>query len=638
MKSIFREPNNLEDKKPRKVKSETQRSESWIEGLLQADGEAPQTENERELKSFLPFFVAALFCFLLLLSRLYQLQIVQGSKYLKEAEGNRLREKVIRAPRGIIYDQKNRALVENVPNFEVLATPGDLPKEKEKRQEIYKKISLIIGTPETEIEEITESKGLDSFQSILVNESITREEALILESKIKEFPGFEIGVSPVREYKDSTTISHILGYAGRISEEEYSSKKDIYDINDFIGKSGLERSYEEYLKGKNGKERVEVDAYGKVVKVLGANEEETGNNLILSLDLDLQKKLTEYLANGIGKAKAEKGSAVAINPQNGEILAMVSIPTFDNNLFSKGISPEDYNNLIGDPANPLFFRAIGGIYPSGSTIKPFVASAGLEEGIITKNTTVTDSGPINIGEWSFPDWAVHGTVNVIRAIAISCNIFFYHVGGGYGNIVGLGVEKLAEYLSKFGFGKPTEVDLPEEAQGQIPDPAWKEETKGEPWYLGDTYHMAIGQGDVLVTPLQMANATASIANGGTLFKPHLVRKITDLGDNLIKEIGSEVLNKDFINSGNISIVREGMREAVVSGSARMLSSLPVAAAGKTGTAEFGTGKEKHAWFSAFAPFDNPQVAMSIIIEGGGEGSTYAVPVANDFLKYYFTKQ
>jgi penicillin-binding protein 2 len=294
---------------------------------------------------------------------------------------------------------------------------------------------------------------------------------------------------------------------------------------------------------------------------------------------------------------------------------------------------------LENPDQPLFNRAISGEYPSGSTIKPVVAAAALQEGLITAGTSFVSSGGIRINEWFFPDWKAggHGITDVRKAIAQSVNTFFYIIGGGYGDFTGLGPKKLKEYMEKFGLNNKTGIDLPGERVGFVPDPEWKWATKNEQWYIGDTYHVSIGQGDLLVTPLQVANYIAAVANGGTLYRPHLAKKIVDPAVQKDSDILPEVLDSNFVDPKNIQIVREGMRQTVVSGSARSLSNLPIAVAGKTGTAQWGTDKANHAWFTSFAPYENPEISVTILIEEGIEGSTVAVPIARDFYQWWATQ-
>jgi penicillin-binding protein 2 len=283
---------------------------------------------------------------------------------------------------------------------------------------------------------------------------------------------------------------------------------------------------------------------------------------------------------------------------------------------------------------------VSGEFPSGSTIKPIFAAGALQEKVITEVTSFLSTGGLRIGEWFFPDWKTggHGVIDVKKAIANSVNTFFYYIGGGYGDFKGLGVSGLVKYARLFGLGEPTGIDLPGERAGFVPTADWKEQIKKEPWYIGDTYHFAIGQGDVLVTPLQVANYTAAIANGGILYEPHLVSKILGEDNKIIEEIKPVVIRRDFIDTANLKIVRAGMRETVTLGSARSLNALPVSVAGKTGTAQWSTKKSPHAWFIGFAPYDNPQVAIMVLVEEGVEGSTIAVPIAKDILNWYFSNK
>ena len=412
-------------------------------------------------------------------------------------------------------------------------------------------------------------------------------------------------------------------------------------------KSGLEASYEKHLKGKNGIEQVEVDSQGSIIRVLvdeNNREPVEGESISLYLDSGLQEKVGEYLTQGMEEAKKltgeESGGAVAIvmNVKNGGILSMVSLPSYDNNLFAKGISATEYQNLINDPKKPMFSRATSGAYPPGSIIKIIMASAGLAEGVISVHTSLDTPPSIEVGEWSFPDWKDHGMTNVERAIAESNNIFFYALGGGYDKIKGIGINNMKKWWQKFGLGSRTGIDLATEASGLLPDPGWKEKVFGEPWYIGDTYHAAIGQGDLLITPLQMVRAVATIANGGKLLEPKLVQKISDKEGNIVEEYGATVQNEQVASPEVISTVQRGMRMAVTEGSARTLNDLPFKVAGKTGTAQFFGNQKTHAWFEAFAPYDDPEIAVIVLVEGGGGGYEIAVPVARNILEYYFANK
>ena len=640
-KDIFKKLVGLEggNKKWHVAISPSQESEKWLNNLLPADADAPNIEADRNPKIFTIIFALSVLFFIILCGRLYNLQIIKGSENLKLAEGNRVRESVVRAPRGIIVDSNNTPLVKNVPNYDIVITPSDLSLVSAERNIVIEKTAAILGISKDEIDSKITEKGEHSTLPVIIASNIDQDKSLIIESEISNLTGVTIEINPIREYLDNGLLSHVFGYVGRISENELAENPD-YLLTDYIGKSGLESFYEKELRGTTGIKEIEVDALGKSEKVLGTTNPSPGDNLKLSIDIELEKVLADNLKKYLNEAKVTRGSAVAINPQNGEILAIVSYPTYDNNLLAKGISDEDYQKLLADEDNPLIFRAIAGEYPSGSTIKPFIASAALEEGNITESTTVNSTGGINIGEFSFPDWKAggHGVTNVLKAIAESVNTFFYAIGGGYQNVTGLGPEKIKSYLEKFGFGNYAGIDINGESKGSIPDPEWKKRVLGEDWYLGDTYHMAIGQGDILVTPLQMANAVATIANGGKLYKPHLVNSILDGNGEVIETIQPVVEKENVVSAGTIDVIKRGMRQTVTSGSAKLLNSLSVAVAGKTGTAQYGTNNSKsHAWFITFAPYDNPTIAMAILLEGAGGGDVYAVPVANEVYKYYFSK-
>jgi len=589
--------------------------------------------------------LVVIICFFILGWRVFSLQILAGESYTKEAENNRIRTLSLAAPRGVIYDQKGDLLVRNVPNFEVAFVPADLPPIPE-RGELIKDLAGLLGKNPAEIESAFNASDPHSYEPKILVNNLGREQALILDTKLFSLPGISLLSSPVREYLGGELVSHIVGYTGRISPEEYATQKEQgYFLTDYIGKQGVEYFYESLLKGKNGREIAEVNSRGQIDKIVGQENPEAGRSLQLSLDLDLEKKIEEEVKTMLAQTKTEKAAVVAMDPESGRILALVSLPFYDNNLFAKGISEEKFDEFNRDPNQPLFDRAISGEYPPGSTIKPLIAVAGLEEKVITPNKTISCPGSLIYQGWggtiwNFPDWKAHGTVDVKRAIAESCDVFFYIVGGGKEDIgiQGLGIDRIKAWAEKFGLNNTLGVDLPGEAAGLIPDIAWKEKVKGEDWYIGDTYHTSIGQGDILVTPLQLTNYIATIANGGILYKPKIGYKIIDEIAKTETEIPPEIIRKDFISSQTIETVRQGMRQTVTSGSARLLNSLPVAVAGKTGTAQFGAEKATHAWFTCFAPYDHPKIALTVLVEGGGDGEKVAAPIAKNVLEWYFNKK
>lgn len=590
------------------------------------------------------FFVVFLFC--VLVFRLFYLQVVEGESNQKLAEGNKIRPRVIEAYRGIITDKNGVWLARNKPNFCLALYPSDLPKNKLDRENIYSKLAEISGLSISEIKAQSEENGLFSLDMVILKENIPHDDALILEKKIAGLQGIFISKKSSREYLGLSGLSHILGYMGIISKDDIE-KNPNYFLSDKVGKTGLELEYEDELRGNHGIEQIEVNSKGSIVRILvqdGRRDPVPGNDISLYLDQELQQKTAEFLNNGINSAKTltlneeiNAGVAMVMDVQTGGILSMVSLPDYNNNLFSTNISNEDYNKLVNDPTFPMFDRAIKGTYPPGSIIKIVMASAGLSEGVITTNTSFDTPSEIKIGDYTFPDWKDHGVTNVERAIAESNNIFFYAIGGGFDKIRGIGIDKINKYWNLFGLGEKTGIDLPGEASGLLPNSEWKKEQRGEPWYIGDTYHVSIGQGDLLVTPVQMLRATATIANGGKLLMPQLVKKILNHDGEIVKEFGPRIEREGFISSSIIKTVQEGMRLAVTEGSARNLNDLPVSVAGKTGTAQFLNNQKTHAWFECYAPYENPEIAVVVMIEGGGGGHEIAAPVAKEILNYYFTR-
>lgn len=594
-----------------------------------------ETPYRRKGLGGLWFFMAAVF--VVLAFRVFYLDVIKGEHYAELSRGNRIRSLVIKAPRGKILDKFGNALVSNIPSTDVIIIPSDLPEEYEKRKLLAQTLSGVLHMEEGDIETAIESQNRKLLDPVLLKENISQDEALILAEKAKNLPGISVENTAIRKYENSVIFSPIIGYDGKITREEIT-KNPGYSMTDYIGKTGLEKYHEEELKGKNGASQVEVDSLGNIKKNLGSISPQAGDDLILNIDEGLQKKLYDSMAGILEQTGTKTAAAVAIDPRNGGVLAMASLPSYDNNLFAQGISNADYQKIVNDKNLPLFNRVIAGEYPPGSTFKLAVAAAALTEGTITPDTKVNDSsGAINIGSWRFGDWKTHGVVDVRKAIAESCDVFFYSVGGGYGNIPGLGMDRMKKYANLFGLGSPTGIDLPGESSGFIPSEQWKLDKLGEKWYIGDSYHCAIGQGFITVTPLQLVNYIASIANGGILYEPHVVSQIKR-SDGSLETISPKIIRQNFISKSVINVVREGMRRTVTDGTAQTLKDLPVAVAGKTGTAEFGGEGKTHGWFVSFAPYDNPEIAIAVLVEGGGEGHSTAVPITKDVLSWYFSQR
>lgn len=612
--------------------------QNWAEeSFLAGQGEKEMLRGSFSAKKLIYFSIFIGVLMVILLSRLFWLQIIKSSYYYSMAEGNRLRIESIEPKRGIIYDRNHQPLLRNEANLVVYVLPIDLPSN---RDVVLEKLAMILApqmatTTSADFKQQVDkigTKSLEAYRPLFLAANITSDQAMELTLKAGDLPGVFLTSKIRRSYNQVVqSLSHVLGYTGKISESEYQKLKADYTPIDYIGKTGLEDTYEQELKGKKGKRSIEVDAFGREKKVVGYESPQDGSDITLYLDLNLQTIAEEALRKELKKIGLQRGSVAIIDVKTGGILALISLPAYDANAFAKGISQADYQKIMDDKNQPLFNRVISGSFPSGSVFKPIMAAAALNEKLIDRNTTFLSNGGLQLGQWFFPDWKAggHGMTNVTKAIAESVNTFFYYIGGGYDTFSGLGPNLIKKYADLFGLGELTGIDLPNEAKGFIPDPDWKLKTTGEKWYVGDTYNFSIGQGYVLTTPLQVANYTAAIANGGKLLKPKLVQNI-----------GSqpEVIRENFVTPENLSIVREGMRQTILAGSARSLQSVPVAVAGKTGTAQWSSKYNYQAWFTGFAPYEDPQIAITVMIEEGGEGSSVAVPVANEILSWYFRKQ
>ncbi|HTK04634.1 MAG TPA: penicillin-binding protein 2 [Candidatus Eisenbacteria bacterium] len=579
----------------------------------------------------------------LIVLRAGHVQIVKSADYVRLAEGNRSRLLYVPVERGVMYDRDGRPLVRNVPDFSVQVTPADLPKDPEARRQVIGRLAAMLDLQPADIERKLEEFKAYSGSAVTVADNVTHDQAVRVEIETAVTPGVSLAVGTRREYLESAaapSLSHVLGFEGRLTQNELESQKGApYQPSDYIGKTGLEKFYEPVLRGAYGKRRIEVDASGRQKKVISEETGSPGRNLVLTLDLDLQKDVEKIFRDGLRAAGKKRGSVIVMKPSTGEILAMVSEPAFDNNMFAKGITPDQFKELTENPDHPLFPRAVSGEVASGSVFKLAVGAAAMAEHVITPNTTVMSTGGIRVDKWYFPDWKAggHGPTNLAKALAESVNTFFYYIGGGRDDFQGLGIERISRYAHKFGLGQPLGIDLPSEASGFLPSKEWKERVKKEQWYIGDTYHAAIGQGDVLVTPLQIASMTAVFANRGALVKPHLV-SATTAADGTRTQVDTVTIDPQVVDEASIDAVRRGLRQAVTTGSARSLGDLPVAVAGKTGTAQWHPTKEPHAWFTSFAPYDKPQIVVTVMIEEGVEGSRTATPVAKAIYQRYFSKK
>lgn len=602
------------------------RSLEWKEVMTTGEVEEVLEKTGISKPRLIAFVILVFVVFMITLGRLVSLQVISGSKYLSASFTNQLRIEVTRAARGVIYDRNNKILASSIPGFRLGIDTSNLSdSDVEKSVEV---LSKLLKEDKADIEKIISERSVSPTVNIA---DIDHDLAINIESRSNEIPGVFVEVNPIRFYQDPKVFAHLLGYTGEVTKEELETDKyRNFKPGDRIGKVGVEELYESLLHGSDGQDLVSVEASGKKTKLFGVVPPKNGENLTLSIDYGLQKVLYEELEKTMKDLSSTGAAAVAIDPRTGELLALVSLPSFDNNLFAQGIKQKEYTRLISSKDNPLLNRGVSSAYPPASTFKIVNATAGLSEKVIEPDTKLEAPSAIDLGGGAvFKDWKDHGVINVMRALAESSDTFFYKVGGGHGSQLGLGPERLAKWARLFGFGRPTGIGLKNEVSGLVPDPQWKKDTLGEDWYLGNTYNFSIGQGDMLTTPIQLANATASVAGGGKLFSP-----------TLIKGAKAEIIREGFVSSKVLQVVKEGMKEATLAGgTAWPLRGFKVQTAAKTGTGE-ATGKETkpYGWFTSFAPFDDPNIAISVVIENAGEGSNTAGPVVKKAYDYWFREQ
>lgn len=590
-------------------------------------------------KALLGFLVFSLVLTLVLFGKTFQLQILKHKEFSVLAQGNKYIINFIKADRGIIYDKNGVQMVFNKPSFNLILNKSELPEEKE---DVLRQVAQII---EKDYEDL--KKEVEENDTLVILSNLDHQKLILLETRIQDLPGFEIEKNTIREYKES--FSHLIGYTGIISSQELKDNAEFYSSSDYIGLIGIEKTYEEALRRNPGKLRIERDAMGTQVSKEVISLPESGKSLVLHLDFELQKKIENELKETLERVGSKKAVGIALDPKNGGVLALVSLPGFDNNLFSKNQDEEILKDLLKDEEDPLFNRAITGKYATGSTIKPLIAVAALEEGIISDSNSLNCKGKITIPHrydpeisYEYKDWSTHGWTDIRKAIAESCNVFFFTIGGGYEKQKGLGPTRIKKYLELFNWGSETGIDIPNENKGFIPSPEWKRQVKQEGWWDGDTYNLSIGQGDIMITPLQVAVSFAAIANKGTLYKPKAVKEIRDSEKNLIQEIKPEIISQDFISPENLDIVRQGMRKAVTGvnapqASSVLLNSLPVTSAAKTGTAQTGLPNYYHNWITVFAPYDDPEIVLVIMIENVYKAQVAALPTARNVLNWYFSE-
>ena len=564
---------------------------------------------------------------IVLFMRLFDLQILKGDEMRRLSEQNRVRVKKILAPRGTIFDRTGRVLADTRPSFNLYLIPEDI---KDFTQTVDGCVQLLGLDRDEIIEKLKDARDFPSSFPVKIESDMSMDQIAKVEASKFYLPGVVIQIEPKRHYPYGPMFSHVLGYVSEISPEELKTEEyRKYAIGDTVGKFGLERMYEKYLRGADGEKRVEVDASGKEIRTLDTKEPVSGDSIYLNIDLDVQTTIEKAL-------EGKKGGAVVSDPRTGGILALVSHPAFDPNELTSG-SREYWKTIATDTSHPLQNRVIQGRFPPGSTFKPLVALAALEKGAINEHTSFSCGGHFAFAGHVFKCWQKkgHGTVAIHKGIVASCDVFFYNTG------LRTGVDTIHEMAEKIGITRPTGIDLPGEKSGLVPSTEWKKKTFGEKWYEGETVSVAIGQGAVWLTPVGLLQLASFVGNEGVTFRPRLVNRIVSPEGKILKKFEPEMTANVKLNKDNITLVKEGMKGVVnePGGTAYSNARLEnVSISGKTGSAQSGTGGADHAWFIAFAPSDAPSVAMSILVEHGMHGASAAAPIAKAVAETMFKQQ
>lgn len=579
---------------------------------------------------------------LILILRLAYLQISEFKRYQTLSLKNQMSIYPIAPPRGVIMDRNGVLIAENIPVYALELIPEHVKNIKETLDKLQQ---ILPSITQDDVEQFNKSKLQNrSYVSIPIKLKLTQEEVATFASNQHQFPGVSIKARLMRYYPKGELTAHVLGYVGRINIQELREVSPTnYRATNFIGKAGAEKYYEDVLHGKVGYQMVETDVRGRTIRVINKQNPQSGDKLYLSIDLRLQEAAYNAL-------KDKRGAAVVIDSRNGEILAMVSSPSFDPNLFVAGVSTKDYKILSNALQRPMFNRAVRGVYPPASTIKPFVGLAGLDKGFVTPTTTIYDPGKYKLPTAShiYRDWKKtgHGMINFKRAITVSCDTYFYHLGNK------MGISSIEEMLVEFGLGHLSHVDLHEEASGIVPSARWKKQFKGVSWYPGDTIISSIGQGFMLSTPLQLANATASLSQHGKRFRPHLVTKTVNSDTEEVSEYEPiEEYPIHLKDEANWDIVAQAMSNVLTSNEGtgyRFGRNPPYPVAGKTGTAQVFSGRQyektkyenipealrDNSLFIAFTPVEKPEIAIAVVVENDFVAATVARKILDTYYQFY----
>jgi penicillin-binding protein 2 len=578
-------------------------------------------EDVKQRLNWLLIFIVI--CFSILVISLWYLQMIKGEEFKERAVENCIRALVEDAPRGRIYDRQEKLLVTNRPAVVV----SIIPAEVDDLEKLSERLSRIIGISPEEISQIVKNYRENPFKPVKILDDCNTKKIIEIEERKDELKGVVLEVKPRRDYLYHDFAAHSLGYVGEIDKEElqqFGNPK--FQGGDIIGKAGLEKYYDDILRGEKGGKEVEVDALGQEIATLLYQKPVPGKDLVLTIDRDLQLYGENLL---FGK----KGSIIVSDPNSGEILALVNRPSFSPNIFANGISSSDWQRLSSDADYPLTNRSVQGVYSPGSIFKVVTAIVALEEGVTDRKRKIYCSGSFELADQVFICWREtgHGSLSIVDGIAHSCNIYFYTLGKD------LGIERFNKYLQKFGLGEKTGIDLPAEAIGTIPSAQWKKREVKEIWFPGDTINLSIGQGYLLLTPLQVHNLITTIATEGEVYKLHLAKKIISVDGNTVEEIKPEIYRKVDFSSDTFKIIKEGLRQTILKGTGWRVNIKELAVAGKTGTAQNPQG-ETHAWFIGFAPYEDPEICITIFLENGGEGGEVATPIARAMLEKYFSIQ
>lgn len=586
----------------------------------------------------IPLAVVVTLLFFLLLLRLWYLQIIKVDDYRAMSENNRLRFLPVAASRGALMDRNGTVMVNNRPSFSL----SIIPQEVKDVEGMLDRLAMLLKLDRAELQERWEkTKGRARYYPVVIAGNITSDQVAIVEENRLRLPGVEVSVKPIREYAFQNSAAHLLGYIGEISDKELDAPAYTdYNPGDYIGKNGIEKAWEKELHGSDGGRQLEVDSRGRVLRVLSESSPTVGNSLVLTVDSRLQRTAEQAFGG-------QAGAAVVMNVNNGELLAFVSSPTFNPALFAGRIPADIWKGYLEDKRHPLENKALAGQYPPGSTFKMLTALAGLEAGVVNENTTVHCDGAYQMGGSKFRCWSKsgHGGVNLRKSLKESCDVYYYQLGEK------LGVDRIAAMAERFMLGRELGIGLQHEKKGLIPTSVWKLKRFGKKWFPGETLPVAIGQGYVLMTPIQLVSMVSTVANEGTIYRPHLVKKVVDPDGKTVKEFAPEVLGTTGISPASFKKVKQGLYAVVndPGGTGANAGLWDVKVAGKTGTSQvvkLGEDRKKavayqykdHGLFVAFAPYERPEIAVAVVVEHGGGGGAVAAPIAGKILRNYFDLQ